>query len=650
MSSVASSSLAARTSRGGGARGASSGGDDGASVASEQREEEWEGGEDDDDDEPAQPVKKKARKAAPKGKGKGKGKGKLAKKDEGKLKKLLELPVDILIEIAGHLDPLTLLNFTRVNKSFRAIFTSRSSKSAWHAARKTLALPDLEAEVFSEMAYASLLFEKECHVCGKVGAKIVNVDVRHRFCKPCQRDKPASSRIRYGPHKRTYTIPDFGYSADVRALNAQLVTLQTQSGCPDPCWDDDGLTMYKKLAAKKKRVEEGEAEFKPEEKELEAFVTARRALLADIQADAEVLKLWLKDSSTGRGQAIQEAKQQRRKAIESKLEGLGYDMQDLDILDPEIEKLILQPRPLTDTIWARISADIIKHVEENRELRLKHERYVEERQHKEALQPYFNSMKLEYDANKSADGVPFPSFATFVGLEAVKPFWSSQPPVALSVESWCAVAAEVLEQAKSVREQFKLKLAQHVAAVLEGMPQAVEPSLLGKLVSSSTATSSLDDDLASLFAPLVHWPTCGACSAVYRFSRQPMALSKLIEHCKQYDHSLATLNPEPLKWFNPGWAALASHALSLVGLDDSTSGEAGYDALHAHGKHRWVCEDCPSFEAELARAQEVESMFGTGRTIDSVVWLELVYHVFERHFIPSPNGPVPSVALVPDKG
>ncbi|GAA5927987.1 hypothetical protein JCM10213_000943 [Rhodosporidiobolus nylandii] len=118
MSSVASSSRAARTSRGGAGRGASSGGDDGASLASEQREDEREEGGDDDEDEPAQPAKKKARTAAPKGKGKG-------KSEQRSSFPLFELPAEIIDQILA--DPVLDL---RDHLSLAG--TSRTLRSAYY--------------------------------------------------------------------------------------------------------------------------------------------------------------------------------------------------------------------------------------------------------------------------------------------------------------------------------------------------------------------------------------------------------------------------------------------------------------------------------------------------------------------------------------
>lgn len=77
----------------------------------------------------------------------------------------MQLTVDALDQILSHCDPLTLLNMSRTSKSVRQILMSRNaSRHMWIAARRSVALPDLAAEDFSEADYDSLIFERNCSV------------------------------------------------------------------------------------------------------------------------------------------------------------------------------------------------------------------------------------------------------------------------------------------------------------------------------------------------------------------------------------------------------------------------------------------------------------------------------------------------------
>ncbi|GAA5927927.1 hypothetical protein JCM10213_000928 [Rhodosporidiobolus nylandii] len=660
MSSVASSSRAARTSRGGGGRGASSGGDDGASVASDQHEDEWEGVEDDDDDEPAQPAKKKARKAAPKGKGTGK--GKLAKRDEGKLKKLLELPVDILIEMAGHLDPLTLLYLTRVSKSFRRIFASRSATSAWRSARATMDLPDLERNDVSELAYAALLFEKVCQVCGKDRAGIVDCHLFKRLCKlPGSRcyysclffpliPSFGSFEVEYFFHIRfkdrkfhpwiyECSVPTHNYyfMPALWDVNDELLDIQSRLpassrfAVPEPENNIGRNGRSVKVPFMKNTISPPPEGWEDGEEELADFVDDKRDLVASAQADAEELKAWIAAGTAGRGKAAEEARKQRLKGIKAKLEELGYDQQDLHTSDTEIKKLVTQPRALSQAIWKRISPTIIKHVEENRDSRLEYELSRRQSAAKFALRPYFEKTKAAYVAENANSEDDFPPFNTFVELATVKPLWETDPAPTLDDASWAAVAPSAVEQATALTRTFKLTLAQQIVKTLEGTQHAVDSSLAVKFVAPEDAdedwTPSLTkDDLDALTKPYMRHLFCGGCTSYY--ATMPHTFASLSQHATSHwaGHDLAVEEPE--NWYFPGWAELVASALSQAGAAMDADVQMAEEALRRVGQ-RWKCEDCQSFRDDLDRDNKWAALYG-GAAV-GFGWSTMLGHVVRQH-------------------
>ncbi|GAA5909480.1 hypothetical protein JCM6882_002654 [Rhodosporidiobolus microsporus] len=409
--------------------GIGSGGADEKREGEEQHADDWEGQSVDDDDL-AEPVKKKARKTT---KSKGKGKGKVSKKNEGKLAPLLDMPVEIFTEIAGHLDPVTLLYMSRASKAFHQLFASRSSRSIWEAARTTVDLPDLEADDFSEMAYASLMFEKVCHVCGKDRAVLVNFDFRH-----------------HGSGK-TKTDYDWIYVPDLRIINDKLHALQEQAGTPDQCAAETLVVARVKVMVRKKRVEEnGGDEFKPEEKELKEFVERRRALLPAVKADSETLKAWHEAVSNNRSEALQDLKIQRIEVICEKIDELGHDKDDMFPLTEDIRKLCVQPRPLTDTIWQRISVDILAHLEKNRNARLEAELAERASAALEQLRPYYNTVLAAFET--ADDSKPFLPLEAFIHLPSVAQFWADEFPKVLSTSAWSMAMATIMREANAAME------------------------------------------------------------------------------------------------------------------------------------------------------------------------------------------------------
>ncbi|KII83892.1 hypothetical protein PLICRDRAFT_430736 [Plicaturopsis crispa FD-325 SS-3] len=111
----------------------------------------------------------------------------LSRKDgeRGRLAVLMDMPLDIFYEIMFRLTPLDILHFSRLSHHMRALFTSKSARHIWLAARHNIAgLPECPGDM-SEMQYASLLFEKNCHTCHSKQAQKVDYALRLRFCAQC---------------------------------------------------------------------------------------------------------------------------------------------------------------------------------------------------------------------------------------------------------------------------------------------------------------------------------------------------------------------------------------------------------------------------------------------------------------------------------
>ncbi|GAA5900391.1 hypothetical protein JCM6882_001236 [Rhodosporidiobolus microsporus] len=440
-----------------------------------------------DDDDLAESVKKKARKAA---KSKGKGKSKGSKKNVGKLAPLLDMPVDTFIEVAKHLDPLTLLHLSRASKSFRQLFASRSAKGIWRAVKSAVNFPDLKADDLSDMAHIALMYDNTCNVCARPAGSARNIKLvlRKRFCEDCL---PRSSlelegevyreRPQPEPHPllhecllvtndgrndchhllRTIAHPNGGvyyarerwvFKPEVEAVNKKLHELQELAGvlCDE---SPESLTEAEAMqAAKRAEMKEGKDEFKFEEKELAAFVNRRRALVAAVAADAEALEHWEKTSPIVIRKAGEDLKKQRYEAIVAKVEEAGHDKQDLHVNGTEIGKLVFQPRPFSTGTWDVISADVLAHVEKNRNRRLEQEKFYRQMRAEFRLRPYYDSMLAFQTAVDEAASLP--PLAEFIHLPAVAQFWLDDPPATLNEEAWGAAGPTILQEVKVEAEKL----------------------------------------------------------------------------------------------------------------------------------------------------------------------------------------------------
>ncbi|KDR81923.1 hypothetical protein GALMADRAFT_276573 [Galerina marginata CBS 339.88] len=105
----------------------------------------------------------------------------------GILQKLVEMPLDVLFEIFGRLEPIDLLHLARTTKDIRTLLMSRSSVSIWKQARSNIpeSLPECPDDL-SEPQYADLAFGKCCHFCRRnLGGLHTVWSARIKACTKC---------------------------------------------------------------------------------------------------------------------------------------------------------------------------------------------------------------------------------------------------------------------------------------------------------------------------------------------------------------------------------------------------------------------------------------------------------------------------------
>ncbi|PPQ75135.1 hypothetical protein CVT24_010097 [Panaeolus cyanescens] len=114
-------------------------------------------------------------------------KPKKLKKQQGALTKLLDMPLDILLEIFGHLQPADLLSLGRVSQEFRQLVMSAEFKCIWIQCRTRLAdnSPECPQDI-TEPMFAELVFGKGCLNCKRVGVHLHTLwQARTRLCTNC---------------------------------------------------------------------------------------------------------------------------------------------------------------------------------------------------------------------------------------------------------------------------------------------------------------------------------------------------------------------------------------------------------------------------------------------------------------------------------
>ncbi|KDQ07100.1 hypothetical protein BOTBODRAFT_39082 [Botryobasidium botryosum FD-172 SS1] len=374
----------------------------------------------DDEREETRPAKR-ARAGPKASNGSGKGKAKL-RGNIGKLAGLLEMPLDIFLEVSTHLQPVDLLHLARTSKTMRQLLMSKTSKFAWKSARQNVPyLPECPEDL-SEPQYTSLLFDRDCHVCGTPRIQRVDFTFRARLCETC--------------HKRNVVV---GHSVDcdikVLSLVPHVSPLPSfpfympdlqELGFREP---DPSLCYYYKpeIAQWAARFKDVQKKQRGERKSdvpqrVDLWVADRKEAVARIMAHAGDLEHW-KDQ-TRKDKVASEAAivTERVEAIKDKLYAEGWTPADI----PQREawtKLVSQPRPLTPRIWKTLYPKLVPLLEEAKEFRLRAEHRARVQTRKGEVELHFRKSFVEdpdiKDTMPGAEDIcHFPSLAPLLELEA----------------------------------------------------------------------------------------------------------------------------------------------------------------------------------------------------------------------------------------
>lgn len=78
-------------------------------------------------------------------------------------------------QILSHVDPLTLIRFSRVSKAIREILLHPSGNHFWRDARVRVEIPKLKARDITDRQLLGLVYDKACH--GRVSLSLDNIPV-----------------------------------------------------------------------------------------------------------------------------------------------------------------------------------------------------------------------------------------------------------------------------------------------------------------------------------------------------------------------------------------------------------------------------------------------------------------------------------------
>ncbi|KAG1888676.1 hypothetical protein F4604DRAFT_2024303 [Suillus subluteus] len=304
-----------------------------------------------------QPAKKRARAAKALDTGMA-----LATKGSGRRKKTLSLivtmPIDILLEIFGLLEPVDLLYLLRTSKAFRKVLLSNSAVSVWKAARVNRGgVPDCMPGM-SEVTWANLLFGgSQCYVCGTKGIMRIDFGIRRRVCTSCLK-------------KNLVYKPNFSSKfPDLDPIIMDLIPFTNTGGWAHGhasgskfFWSDDVLKMAAQLGMCQKDVHM----FKPgAKKRLEDFKQSRKRYVDSVVDHAAVCNAWVDGDRKHHLLAVDELRSQNKELIKARLVQLGHDANDVTRMFRHREYAM--DKGLSDARWKRLLPRIERNLSELKE-------------------------------------------------------------------------------------------------------------------------------------------------------------------------------------------------------------------------------------------------------------------------------------------
>ncbi|RPD66066.1 hypothetical protein L226DRAFT_566545 [Lentinus tigrinus ALCF2SS1-7] len=259
------------------------------------------------------------------------------------------LPLDVLIEIFGHLHPKDLLNLSRASRDFRAFLMNRGNSGLWRAARTNVpGLPECPP-FLSEPAYANVVFFSHCHLCLKNAQhpKRVHIEFGARYCKECEakmlvdrnEDKELDMFLR--------KIEDF-ISKNVKQENEIQFPLLFTAQFPSRLLRSQ-VAEFRTRWMTKQNTKARMKLLKEEERNTK-----------EVETWADEFHAWVEGKSCARRAELSQLKKDRIDGILDRLRQEGWDEEiartSIDSLKCALrrQKFATRPVALTDSAWQKI--------------------------------------------------------------------------------------------------------------------------------------------------------------------------------------------------------------------------------------------------------------------------------------------------------
>ncbi|SGY16640.1 BQ5605_C012g06936 [Microbotryum silenes-dioicae] len=311
---------------------------------------------------------------------------------KGKLRAFQNMPIDILLEIALHLDPATLISLVRAARIFARLLLHDAHRHVWFAAMERAQFPHLEshatrANPHSIRYIARIVFDPCCQFCDRHRKAPLDRALLIRVCKECRQAQVKSSKRLscYHLHPRAeacslvaydFPVPRRGPQAvynldEISTVNSTLFQIDTSSTLQSPI-DQKSLPLDTAYYLPKPSGDPALGK-----RALEDYLRDRAEYVDAVQSDEaslaryeKVLKALKKQDSVDLATVKSQLKVQRLKDITQRLVAAGVDPRDV----PVEHSFLNIARRMPEASWVTAKDRLLQASEHNKISRLRGER------------------------------------------------------------------------------------------------------------------------------------------------------------------------------------------------------------------------------------------------------------------------------------
>ncbi|RDB24403.1 hypothetical protein Hypma_008379 [Hypsizygus marmoreus] len=513
----------------------------------------------------------------------------VGKKKFWDLRVLLDLPLDLIYEIFGHLHPLDVYNIAQTTKALQNIILERNSRSLWKTVYERH--PDIPQcpPHMPEPAWTMLIFiPSVCEECGDYRV-FTDFSLRRRLCQSCAdscyvRKHPLEG-AEPGPFPIdhiVWTLLPFSCRSDEFlpwAISTELEDHQRRYNSRDVEAMANTVARFKQdIAEGRPGAEEDFARFN---------ISTKKALLLWTKHADECI-MWSNRGLMDACKEYEDVSEDLIRRMKERLENLGYNDMDMDEYELSEEAKIDNVCRLTRRAWRKIRPRLEAQVTAQRDRRLRFEREILIERRKVIIKDGYDEYKKTLQPSTWKH---LPHHTELFAYDAFSDLLNLPSDSDLTVPM-CSAAFEKLPEYHAHQRECQVR----------------------ELVSMLPDTDiSMDDPLATM-------TQLGLCTSIFTCIRCAVSGGVPRYHAFGWE-DVRTHNWCPRDDLSPGqWAfsavgsRVAAGLARFLDLDPQTTSMADMDQVNA----RFVCAQCP-----IVRYRGV-----FGRQV--LTWRESVIHAIQE--------------------